>query len=435
MFDTSTRKPDYILLSTVSILLALGLVMVYSSSFVEGFTLHNSQFYYVLRQLAGATIGVAGLLIAQRLDYRVWRRLSVPFLALILILLVLVLVLPASITTVNNSKSWIRFSGGFFSIQPSEVAKLGLIIYFADWLSQRGEKIGNVTYGLIPFAVMLGLICGLIMLQPDFGSTVTIIVIAGAIYFVAGANLVHIAGAVGLGVLAFWSLFELFGIKNARIEAFKNPWDYYSTHAYQPIHALYAFASGRIFGVGLGQSRQKFQWLPQAHTDTIFAIIGEELGLIGALLVLVGFLVIAQRGYRIATRTTDPFAALVATGITAWITFQALINLGVTTSLLPFTGLTLPFIAYGSTSLIMCLVGIGILLNISRHTTTQRFEETINVPKRFSTSFAFLHTLPLWRRHGRSRLSGAGGRQRSGFKVQGSGARTRRTRAGGHVWD
>lgn len=433
MFDTSTRKPDYILLSTVSILLALGLVMVYSSSFVEGFTLHNSQFYYLLRQLTGATIGITGLLIAQRLDYRVWRRLSVPFLGLILILLVLVLVLPASITTVNNSKSWIRLGGGFFSIQPSEVAKLGLIIYFADWLSRRGEKVGNVTYGLIPFAVMLGLICGLIMLQPDFGSTFTIIVIAGAIYFAAGANLVHIASAAGLGVLAFWSLFELFGIKNARIEAFKNPWDYYSTHAYQPIHALYAFASGRIFGVGLGQSRQKFQWLPQAHTDTIFAIIGEELGLIGALLVLVGFLVIAQRGYRIATRTTDPFAALVATGITSWITFQALINLGVTTSLLPFTGLTLPFIAYGSTSLIMCLVGTGILLNISRHTSTQRLEETINVPKRLAAPFTFLQALPVWRRHGGARLPGAGSRQRSRFKGQGSSARTRGVRTSRHL--
>lgn len=421
VFDTTTRKPDYGLLATIGALVALGLVMVYSSSFVEAFTRHNSQYYYLLRQLTGAMIGMVGMLVAQRIDYRVWRRYSVHLMALALGLLLLVLVLPESMTKVNNSRSWIRFGGGFLSIQPAEVAKLALIIYFADWLSRRGAKLGNVTYGLIPFGVMLGVVCGLVMLQPDLGTTVVIVLIAGIIYFAAGANLLHLAAAVGLSVGAFWGFVQLTG-KVARLEAFQDPWKYYSTSGYQPVHALFALGSGGPFGVGLGQARQKFQWLPQAHTDTIFAIIGEELGLVGTTLVLAGFVLIAYKGYRIASRAPDPFAALVAVGITSWIVFQALVNVAVTTSLIPFTGLTLPFVSYGSTSLIMCLVGAGILLNISRHTVTRQSEERSDVARpRRSPALAFFNALPVWRRDGGPRLPGAGG----GRSAARAGARSR----------
>jgi len=417
MFDRSTRKPDYILLTTVSILVALGLVMVYSASFVEAFTLHDTQFYYLLRQFAGATIGTAGLLFTQRIDYRFWRRFSVPLMGVTLVLLVLVLVLPASITTVNNSRAWIRFGNGLFSMQPSEIAKLGLIVYFADWLSRRGEKVRNVTYGLIPFSVMLGLVCGLVMLEPDLGTTVVLVMIAGIIYFAAGASLLHILVAAGLGVVAFWALIELVGIQNSRIAAFIDPWKHYSGAGYQPIHALYALGSGGVFGEGLGQSRQKFHWLPQAHTDTIFAIIGEELGLIGTVLVLIAFLVIAYRGFRIAAHAPDAFSSLVAVGITSWLVFQALLNIAVVTSLVPFTGLTLPFLSYGSTSLIMCMASTGILLNISRHTVKQQVEETSDVPwLRRSPALAFFDALSRWRGHGRSRLSGTGRRSRATSK-------------------
>jgi cell division protein FtsW len=417
MFDRSTRKPDYILLTTVSILVALGLVMVYSASFVEAFTLHDTQFYYLLRQFAGATIGTAGLLFTQRIDYRFWRRVSVPLMGVTLVLLVLVLVLPASITTVNNSRAWIRFGNGLFSMQPSEVAKLGLIVYFADWLSRRGEKVRNVTYGLIPFSVMLGLVCALVMLEPDLGTTVVLVMIAGIVYFAAGASLLHILVAAGLGVVAFWALIELVGIQNSRIAAFIDPWEHYSGAGYQPIHALYALGSGGVFGEGLGQSRQKFHWLPQAHTDTIFAIIGEELGLIGTVLVLIAFLVIAYRGFRIAAHAPDAFSSLVAVGITSWLVFQALLNVAVVTSLVPFTGLTLPFLSYGSTSLIMCMASTGILLNISRHTVKQQVEETSDVPwLRRSPALAFFDALSRWRGYGRSRLSGTGRRSRATSK-------------------
>jgi cell division protein FtsW len=269
-----------------------------------------------------------------------------------------------------------------------------------------------VTYGLIPFSVMLGLVCGLVMLQPDLGTTVVLVMIGGAIYFAAGASLWHIGGAVALAAVSFWFLVGVIGFRNYRILAFLDPEKYYSTFGFQPTHALYALGSGGIFGQGLGQGRQKFQWLPQAHTDTIFAIIGEELGLVGTLAVMVAFAVIAYRGFRIAGRAPTPFAALVAVGITSWITIQALINIAVTTSIIPFTGLTLPFLSYGSTSLYTCLVGIGILLNISRHTVRRLPQEIIDGPIiSRGPSFAFLSHLAVWRGHGRPRLPGTGGRR------------------------
>ncbi|NJP07004.1 MAG: putative lipid II flippase FtsW [Chloroflexaceae bacterium] len=434
------HAPDYVLLATVGTLVALGLVMVYSASFVEGLMLHDSQFYYLLRQLTGATIGVVCLLVIQRLDYHIWRRFSVHLMAVALVLLVLVLVLPETMTMVNGSRSWIRFGGGLFSVQPSEIVKLAIIIYFADWLSRRGSKLSNVTYGLIPFAVMLGLVCGLIMLEPDLGTTFIVLVIASAIYFAAGANLLHLLGAGALGVGACWALLNVFQYQNGRIAAFVDPWKYYNSYGYQPVHALYALGSGGPLGEGLGQARQKFQWLPQAHTDTIFAIVGEELGLIGTILVLAAFGFIAYRGYRIACRLNDPFASLVAVGITSWLVWQAFTNIAVTTSMVPFTGITLPFLSYGSSSLIMCLVATGILINLSRYTVTQQQEEVTHHGFWFqrSPALAFVQRtrkavapLSLWWRHGRSRLSGidrrrspAGSRHRPAVTAR-SGARQR----------
>ncbi|NTV62816.1 MAG: putative lipid II flippase FtsW [Oscillochloris sp.] len=413
-----TNKTDYVLLATVGILVSLGLVMVYSASFVEAFTLQGNQYYYLLRQIVGACIGMVALLVVQRIHYSFWRAYSVQLMAIALILLFLVLILPASITEVNNSRSWIRFGqGGVFgliSLQPTEFTKLAIIIYFADWLSRRSDKLGNVTYGLIPFAVMLGLVCGLVMLEPDLGTTVVLVVIAGVVYFAAGANVWHVLGATGLGGVAFWLMVNVVGFRNYRIEAFKDPWKYYDTFGFQPIHALYALGSGGIFGVGLGQGRQKFQWLPQAYTDTIFAIVGEELGLIGTLVVVVAFALIAYRGYKIAGRAPSPFAALVAVGITTWIAFQALINIAVTTSLIPFTGLTLPFLSYGSSSLMACMVGVGILLNISRYSAPRQAEETTDGPmarRRFARSF--ITTLPIWRGNWRSRIPSAVGSRRT----------------------
>lgn len=413
-----SNKPDYVLLATVGALVCIGLVMVYSASFVEAFALYQNQYYYLLRQFVGAVIGAGGLLVAQRIPYTFWRTYSVHLMGLALVLLFLVLILPASITQVNGSRSWLRFGeGGVFgliSLQPTEFTKLAIIIYFADWLSRRSEKLGNVTYGLIPFAVMLGLVCGLVMLEPDLGTTVVLVVIAGVVYFAAGANVWHVLGAAGLGGVAFWLMINVVGFRdNLRIKAFLDPWAYYDGPGFQPIHALYALGSGGIFGAGLGQGRQKFQWLPQAHTDTIFAIVGEELGLIGTLAIVVAFTLIAYRGYKIAGRAPSPFAALVAVGVTTWVCFQALINIAVTSSLIPFTGLTLPFLSYGSSSLIACMIGVGILLNISRHTVPYQAQENRDGPTvRRRPDRRILDALAVWRRDGRPRLPGTlGGRR------------------------
>ena len=408
-----SNKPDYILLAAVGSLVAFGLVMVYSASFVEAFNRYENQYYYLLRQIVGAIIGTISLLVIQRIDYRLWRKYSVHLMGGCLLMLFLVLVLPASLTEVNGSRSWIRLGEGgvfgLFSVQPAEIAKPVIIIYFADWLSRRSEKLANVTYGLIPFSVMLGLVCGLVMLQPDLGTAVVLVLIAGTVYFAAGANVWHIAGALGLGALAFWFLVGVMGIRNYRILAFLDPEKYYSTFGFQPTHALYALGSGGIFGQGLGQGRQKFQWLPQAHTDTIFAIVGEELGLVGTLAVMVAFAIIAYRGYRIAGRAPNPFAALVAVGITSWLVIQALINIAVTTSLMPFTGLTLPFLSYGSTSLYTSMIGVGILLNISKFMVRHQPQEITDGPPRRGPSRSFLNNLAVWRGNGRPRLPGAGG--------------------------
>lgn len=426
MFDTTRRKPDYPLLTVVGILVPIGLVMVYSASFVDAFTTHGTQLYYVWRQLGGALIGTVGLLVAQRLDYRFWRKYSVHLLGATLLLLLLVLVLPASITEVNGARSWIRLGG--FSMQPSEIAKLTLVIYFADWLSRRGARLDNVSYGLIPFAVTLGVVSGLIMLEHDLGTTVVLVVIAGVVYFAAGANVLHIAGASALAVGAFWGMVNLAAYRQERIAAWIDPFAHYQGAGYQPVHALYALGSGGLFGEGLGQARQKFQWLPQAHTDAIFAIIGEEFGLLGTLFVVGCFLFIAYRGFRIAARAPEPFAALLAIGLTGWLVFQAIINIAVVTTLVPFTGLTLPFISYGSSSLVMCMVAVGILLNISRHTIDQPNAEPIDVIRTLRRAPAALaDAVPLWWRHRRPRLPRASGRRgaHTGVRGQGPGVRSR----------
>ena len=410
MLDKTRRKPDYALLAAIGMLVPFGLVMVYSASFMDAMHNHDNQLYYLYRQIGGAIIGTTGLLVAMRIDYRFWRTYSVHIMVAALGLLILVLALPDSLTKVNDAKSWIRI--GMFSIQPSEVAKLAMIIYFADWLSRRGAKIGNVSYGLIPFAVVMGIVCGLVMLGHDLGTTIVLAVIGVTVFFAAGANVLHLLAATAVAGAAFFGMVKVAAFRQERIDVWLNgPWDYYLGAGYQPAHALYALGTGGIFGVGLGQGRQKFLWLPQAHTDAIFAIIGEELGMLGTLFVVGCFMVIAYRGFKIAGRAPDPFAALLAVGLTTWLVFQAMINIGVVTTLLPFTGLTLPFISYGSTSLYMTMIAAGILLNISRHTTTRSTGEDSDViatARRNTTSFA--DTLAVWWRNGRARVSGAGSR-------------------------
>jgi cell division protein FtsW len=370
MIDTNRRPPDYPLLALVLMLTVFGLVMVYSSSFFIAVSEGHSQTYYLIRQLIWVAIGGAGLLIGQRIDYRLWRRMAMPLFVVTLALLALVLALPESVTEGGGANRWIRI--GSFQFQPTEIAKFTLIVYLAAWLMTRGDKLKSMMAGLVPFGMVVGLFCGLMYLQPNVSSAFMLGLIAVAIYFAAGANLLHIglgvASAGGLG----WIVVQTLGHASVRLKVFQDPWLYPRDAGFQPIHSLYALASGNWFGRGLGQGRQKFLWLPSAHADAIFSVIGEELGLVGTMVVVLAFLLLAYRGFRIAARSQDPFAALMAVGITSWIVFQAFLNMGVVSSLIPYTGQTLPFISYGGTSLAMCLFAMGVLLNISKHVDDQR---------------------------------------------------------------
>jgi len=353
--------PDHWLLVVVGALTLLGLVVLYSASFVVSTKETGNPAAYLGKQLLWLLIGLAGGLVAMRLDYRFWRRYSVPGMALILLLLVAVLILPAPLVDERNgARRW--FSLGPINFQPSQPAFLVFIVYIADWLSKRGQKLRHVTYGLVPFAVILGLLSGLILLEPDMGTATILILVGGVVFLVAGADLKHFTLAGLLAGGTFFLLARIAPYRWARLVAFLNPDSNYHLR-----HNLIALGSGGLLGVGLGQGLQKFSWLPSAYTDSIFAVIGEEMGLMGCLLIAGLFLWLAYRGYTIAIHAPDRYGMLLGVGITTWLSFQALINMASTASLLPFSGMTLPFVSYGGSSLASCMTAAGLLLNISCH--------------------------------------------------------------------
>ncbi|ABX06148.1 MAG TPA: putative lipid II flippase FtsW [Herpetosiphon sp.] len=414
MNDRVPRKPDGMLLALVGGLVAFGLVMVYSSSFYVAYAEYGSSVYWVLRQTMWAIAGVGAMIATMRFDYRKLRRFSLPLMLITLFLLLLVLLLPEHITKVNGASRWINI--GPVGMQPSEIAKFAAIIYFADWLSRRGSKIRQFVTGLLPFGIMLGLLAGLVLLQPNMSTTIVIVVISAAILFTSGASLTHLGIAASMTTVVGWLAIQSAGYRALRVLVWQDPFSYPRDGGYQPIHALYALGSGSWTGVGLGQSRQKFFWLPFAHTDAIYAVIGEELGIIGAGLVLAAFVVLAVRGFRIASRTLDPFGALIAVGVTTWLVVQALINIAVVTTVIPFTGITLPFISYGGSSLMMTMIAAGLLLSVTRYAPLKRAEERTNelsiptIGQLRPRVVAAADAVRRW--HGRPRVSGFGGGQR-----------------------
>lgn len=346
-------KIDYPLLLAVVMLLTLGLMMIYSATFTW-----ENQPQIVMRQGIWALLGLALLVIVVRLDYRVWRRFALPIMILAVLSLVAVLVVGEN---KGDTVSWFREG----SIQPSEFAKLAFIIYMAAWLASKGDKIRDVTYGLIPFAVLLGIVAGLILRQPDIGAAILIVAIAMAMFFIAGAEPVQLLVSLLVGGGAFFLIIMNSERAYARIMTFLNPNADPVGEGYQTLRSLSTLRSGGIAGRGLGSGMEKYT-LPLRHTDTIFSVIGEELGLLGCLIVIGLFLFIAYRGLVISFRAPDTFSTLLAFGITCWIIFQATVHIGGNTKTLPFTGITLPFMSYGGSSLTMMLSAIGILLSISR---------------------------------------------------------------------
>lgn len=350
---------DYGLLLAVAGLLLLGLVMVYSASQLA---MPGDPSFWLRRQALWAAIGTVALLVCARVDYHLWRRVA--FAAMLLSAVLVLLVLRQGYAAYGGQR-WLRLG---ISFQPSELAKLALAIYMADWLVRKGSEVRSALYGLAPFVVLVGGILLLILLENDLGTSVVIAIMALAVFFVAGANLIQLAPVVLLGIFGGLVLVVGTGFRRARLVAFLHPLapGCGDAASYQVCQGLISLGSGGLFGRGLGDSLQKAGYLPNPYTDSIFAVTGEELGLVGCGLILALFAALAWRGFRAGRRAPDAYGALLACGITTWICAQAALNIGSVTAAIPFTGVPLPFISFGGSSLVTALAGIGILLNISR---------------------------------------------------------------------
>jgi len=355
--DDKTRY-DYLLIVVVMTLLLIGLMMVYSTTFAID---PDRPTYFFVRQLMWAGIGIVALVVMARTPYTFWRRLSVPMMFGVLVLLVAVLVFGPE--RFGAQRSLLQQG----SLQPSELAKLVIILYIADWTSSKGDKIRQVTYGLIPFAVMLGVVTGLIVLQPDFGTAILIVSTALVMFFLAGADLLQLAIGSVVSTVTLLFLISQSSYASERMRSFvEGMIDPVGLGNYQVRQALIALGFGGVFGRGLGQSLQKLQFLPLAHSDSIFAVLGEELGLIGCLLVVALFTALAYRGFRIALKCPDNYGMVLAAGLTSWLIIEALINIGVVTASVPPTGIPLPFISTGGSSLVASLAAVGLLISVSR---------------------------------------------------------------------
>ena len=357
-------KPDYLLALIVFLLCFFGIVMISSASIVASGEYHGSNFYYVTHQLISLIVGLIGLVVAYFIDYRFWRKISLSLFLVTLILLIAVFV-PGIGKEFGGAHRWLGFGGILF--QPSELVKLTFIIYLASWLEKRGEQIREFRAGFIPFVFLTVILGFLIMSQPDLGTFSVIVGTAVITFYLAGAKPTHLfLGVAGVGVLLA-ILIKTAPYRLQRFFVFLNPKEQTLGAAYHINQALIAIGSGGLWGLGFGQSKQKYLYLPQAHTDSIFAIIAEELGFIRVGLVVLAFVFLCIRGLGIARNAPDNFARLLATGITCWIILQAFINIAAMLNLLPLTGIPLPFISFGGSSLIINLFAVGILLNISKY--------------------------------------------------------------------
>lgn len=356
--------PDILLIIITFSLLAIGLIMVYSASAVWAEYKFHDSFFFAKRQLLFAAVGIIAMFFIMNVDYWTWRTWAKVILIVCFVLLVLVLI-PGIGMTRNGSRSWIGV--GAFSIQPSEFMKLAMIAFLAKFLSEHQKKITSFKQGLLPALTLVFAAFGMIMLQPDLGTGTVMVGTCIAMIFVAGARIIHFAGLGLLGLAGFAALVLSAPYRIKRITSFLNPWEDPLGSGFQMIQSLYAIGPGGLFGLGLGQSRQKFFYLPEPQTDFIFAILAEELGFIGGSLVLLLFSLLLWRGVRIALGAPDLYGSFLAIGIISMIAIQVMINIGVVTGLMPVTGITLPFLSYGGSSLTLMLMAIGVLLNISRH--------------------------------------------------------------------
>lgn len=363
---TKRAGVDISFLTLVMILLTIGVTMVLSASFARAYfdpggVTGGKPAYYFVRQFIFAALGVAAMIVCSRLPIGFYKRFSVPLLIAAVVLLALV---PIIGTDANGAKRWIGL--GAFTVQPSEIAKIGIILSFASMICARRGRMKSFRYGILPFAAILIAIVGLLVMEPHFSASIIIVAIGGIMLFLGGARLVwFIAAAVAAGG-GIAVLLTLFPYASTRITTWRDPFASTSDEGYQIVQSLYSIGSGGLTGLGLGQSRQKYLYLPEEHNDFIFSVVCEELGFIGALFILTLFALLIIRGYWIALHSADRYSFLVAAGITTLLAVQVILNVAVVTNLVPCTGISLPFFSYGGTALLMQMAEMGIVLSISR---------------------------------------------------------------------
>ncbi|HEV8617473.1 MAG TPA: putative lipid II flippase FtsW [Methylomirabilota bacterium] len=357
-------RPDVWLFGVAVVLLSAGVVMVYSASAIVAADRFHDPYFFLRKQIFWALLGAGAMWLALRVDYRKLEPLVLPALILAAVLLLLVLVPPFG-QSINGTRRWIRL--GPVSFQPAELAKLTLVLYLAAFLARKREELGDLRRGLLPPLLVAGALGGLVLLQPDLGNCVTLITLTFGLLYIAGSPVRYLAWAVAPALPLMAMAIYLAPYRMRRITAFWDPWSDPRGSGFQIIQSWLALGNGGLFGQGIGASRQKLFYLPESHTDFIFAIIGEELGFVGAVTIVALFAVLIWRGLRIGLRAPDPFGAYLALGITVLIATQTLVNLGVVTGLLPTKGLPLPFISFGGSALLMTMLSTGVLLNISQH--------------------------------------------------------------------
>jgi len=356
--------PDIWLLISILLILGIGLMMVYSASAVKAFHEFGDQFYFLKRQAIFAGLGLVSMLFLSRVNYSMWKKVA-PVLLMVCFGLLLLVLIPGIGVVRGGARSWLGI--GSFGIQPSEFMKLAMVIFLAKWLSIEQQKITQFTKGLLPPLALVFVAFGLIMLQPDLGTGVVMVGASMILIFTAGARLRHLGGLAMIGVVGLVGLVIVAPYRLKRITNFLDPWADPLGGGYQIIQSLFAIGPGGLVGLGLGASRQKFSYLPEPQTDFIFSILAEELGFIGGATLILLFLVVIWRGVRTAIAAPDTFGSLMAIGITSIIGVQVLINIGVVIGMMPVTGITLPLVSYGGSSLTLLLTALGILLNISRY--------------------------------------------------------------------
>jgi len=392
------RQPDRLLLFTTVLLCGAGLVMVTSASVAFAYTQHQSAFYYAERQALWMVFGFIALFVLGRIDYRRLRPLAPAGAVTVALLMILVLV-PHLGVSVNGARRWFD-AGPLGTFQPSELGKLAFAVFVAHWVDRNAERMGDFQRTFVPFAAMLAGVLVLLMLERDLGTAIVIVGVFISAFWAGGGRLRHIVLLLAGLALAFVAVTLLEPYRFARLTAFKNPFADPLGAGFQATQSIYGLASGGIFGVGIGHSIEKYGWLPEAHTDFIFAIVGEETGLVGTTLVMLGFLLFCVRGYRASLRAPDRFGMSLAAAITTWIAFEALLNMATVTNTLPITGVPLPFFSYGGTAVATELAAVGVLLSIARHGSGPALGNNRSADETFDS----------WRRDRRAPVSGARGR-------------------------